>query len=87
MRRLDAERLHRTAPATRPRASPHGNPRFGTYVYDHDTPEAFSGQDYFPDGMKRETFYRPADRGFEREIKKRLAYWRKLRAKAPGGSA
>ncbi len=57
------------------------------YVYDHDTPEAFSGQDYFPDGMKRETFYRPSDRGFEREIKKRLAYWRKLRAKAPGGGA
>ena len=49
------------------------------YEYDHDTPEAFSGQNYFPDGMARETFYRPAERGFEREIKKRLDYWRRLR--------
>ena len=50
------------------------------YVYDHDTEAAFSGQDYFPEGMERRQFYRPADRGFEREIKKRLEYWRKLRA-------
>jgi putative ATPase len=52
------------------------------YVYDHDTEEAFSGQDYFPEEMKRRTFYRPNERGFEREIKKRLEYWRKLRAEA-----
>ena len=50
------------------------------YEYDHDTPEAFSGQDYFPEEMGRRTFYRPAERGFEREVKKRLEYWSKLRA-------
>jgi putative ATPase len=49
------------------------------YAYDHDTAEGFSGQDYFPDEMARETFYRPGERGFERDIAKRLAYWRKLR--------
>jgi putative ATPase len=50
------------------------------YAYDHDAEEAFSGQNYFPDGMPRERFYRPRDRGFEREISKRLEYWDKLRA-------
>ena len=50
------------------------------YAYDHDAEEAFSGQNYFPDGMARELFYRPRDRGFEREIGKRLAFWAKLRA-------
>jgi putative ATPase len=50
------------------------------YEYDHDAEEAFSGQNYFPDGMPRESFYTPADRGFEREIAKRLAYWQRLRA-------
>ena len=50
------------------------------YDYDHDAPDAFSGQNYFPDGMARTEFYRPADRGFEREVAKRLAYWAKLRA-------
>ncbi len=50
------------------------------YAYDHDTADAFSGQDYFPEGMARAQFYRPAERGFEREIVKRLAYWAKLRA-------
>jgi putative ATPase len=49
------------------------------YRYDHDTPDAFSGQNYFPEGMRRETFYDPPERGFEREIAKRLAYWAKLR--------
>ncbi len=51
------------------------------YQYDHDTPDAFSGQNYFPDGMARQTFYDPAERGFEREIRKRLEYWAKLREK------
>jgi putative ATPase len=51
------------------------------YVYDHDTPEGFSGQDYFPDEMERTEFYRPVERGFERDIKKRLDYWQKLRDK------
>ena len=49
------------------------------YAYDHDAEDGFSGQNYFPDGMPRQNFYRPADRGFEREINKRLAYWAKLR--------
>jgi len=50
------------------------------YEYDHGTEEAFSGQNYFPDGMARENYYRPTDRGFEKEVAKRLAYWAKLRA-------
>jgi len=55
---------------------------YGTgYEYDHDTGEGFSGQNYFPDGMARQAFYRPVERGFEREIKKRLDYWSVLRAK------
>ena len=49
------------------------------YEYDHDAEDAFSGQSYFPEDMPRERFYAPADRGFEREIAKRLAYWQKLR--------
>jgi putative ATPase len=55
------------------------------YAYDHDAPDAFSGQDYFPEGMARRQFYRPAERGFEREIKKRLDYWAKLRAERRAG--
>ncbi len=51
------------------------------YEYDHDTEEGFSGQNYFPEGMARQRFYAPRDRGFEREIAKRLAYWDKLRKK------
>ena len=50
------------------------------YCYDHDTPEGFSGQDYFPEKMPRQKFYLPVERGFEREIRKRLDYWEKLRA-------
>jgi putative ATPase len=49
------------------------------YVYDHATEEGFSGQNYFPEGVPRRNFYRPGERGFEREIKKRLEYWDKLR--------
>lgn len=49
------------------------------YAYDHETEDAFSGQNYFPDGMDRPQLYHPRDRGFEREISKRLAYWTKLR--------
>lgn len=49
------------------------------YIYDHDTPEGFSGQDYFPEDMGRAQFYNPNERGFERDIKKRLDYWEKLR--------
>jgi putative ATPase len=54
------------------------------YQYDPDTAEGFSGQNYFPDGMPREAFYRPVERGFEREIGKRLAYWNRLRAEKKG---
>src|SRR5437762_9582376 len=49
------------------------------YEYDHDAADAFSGQDYSPEVLGRQTFYDPADRGFEREIRKRLEYWAKLR--------
>ena len=49
------------------------------YQYDHDAPDGFSGQNYFPEAMNRETYYNPVERGFEREIKKRLDYWEKLR--------
>jgi len=49
------------------------------YEYDHSTEDAFSGQNYFPEGMGRPDLYRPVDRGFEREIGKRLAHWAKLR--------
>lgn len=49
------------------------------YRYDPDTPEGFSGQNYFPDEMARRQFYQPVERGFEREIRKRLDYWSKLR--------
>ena len=49
------------------------------YLYDHDQPEAFSGQDYFPTELGRRSFYAPVERGFEREIQKRLDYWAKLR--------
>jgi putative ATPase len=54
------------------------------YRYDHDAPDGFSGQNYFPDGLKRPKFYEPPDRGFEREINKRLAYWEGLRKKRGG---
>ena len=52
------------------------------YVYDHATEEGFSGQNYFPDGVERRNFYRPGERGFERDVKKRLDYWDKLRQRA-----
>ena len=54
------------------------------YAYDHDTEEAFSGQNYFPDALPRQQFYNPPERGFEREIRKRLDYWAKLRRDRDG---
>jgi putative ATPase len=54
------------------------------YAYDHDAEEAFSGQDYFPEALGRRTFYDPPERGFEREIRKRLEYWAKLRRERGG---
>ncbi len=50
------------------------------YIYDHDTAEGFSGQSYFPDDLPRHEFYKPVERGFEREINKRLDYWKKRRS-------
>jgi putative ATPase len=55
------------------------------YRYDPDEPDSFSGQDYFPEELGRQTFYDPPDRGFEREIRKRLDYWAKLRRERGGG--
>ncbi|MFG1239630.1 replication-associated recombination protein A [Xanthobacter autotrophicus DSM 597] len=58
---------------------------YGTgYRYDHDEPDAFSGQDYFPEALGRQSFYHPVERGFEREIKKRLDYWARLRSERGG---
>ncbi len=54
------------------------------YEYDHSTEDGFSGQNYFPDGMARSRFYEPGERGFEREIVKRLEYWDKLRHQKGG---
>jgi putative ATPase len=54
------------------------------YEYDHDTAEALSGQNYFPDDLARQIFYDPDGRGFEAEIKRRLEHWAKLRAKRGG---
>jgi putative ATPase len=55
------------------------------YAYDHDAEDAFSGQDYFPEGMKRPVWYLPPERGFERDLKKRVEYFAKLREKRKGG--
>lgn len=51
------------------------------YIYDHDTEDCFSGQNYFPDGIERPSFYHPVERGFEREMKKRIDYFQLLRKK------
>ena len=53
------------------------------YAYDHEAPGAFSGQNYFPDDMERQTLYRPTDRGQERELRKRLDRWKTLRSGRP----
>jgi putative ATPase len=52
-----------------------------TYAYDHDAEDGFSGQNYFPDAMKRPVYYAPPERGFERDLNKRIEYFAKLRAK------
>jgi putative ATPase len=49
------------------------------YRYDHDEPDAFSGQDYFPEALPRQEFYRPTERGFEKRIAERMAAWERLR--------
>ncbi|MEX0308559.1 MAG: replication-associated recombination protein A [Ruegeria sp.] len=55
------------------------------YAYDHDAEDGFSGQNYFPDDMKRPVLYQPVERGFERELKKRLGYFAKLRTQRNPG--
>jgi len=54
------------------------------YEYDHAADDAFSGQNYFPEGIPREAYYQPKEAGFEREIRKRLEYWTKLREEKSG---
>lgn len=54
------------------------------YAYDHDAEDGFSGQDYFPEGMRRPVWYAPPERGFERELKKRVEYFARLRVKRQG---
>ncbi len=49
------------------------------YTYDHDAEEGFSGDDYWPEEMEPQTFYEPVERGFERQVKERIAYWNRLR--------
>ncbi|WEJ57124.1 replication-associated recombination protein A [Devosia sp. FJ2-5-3] len=55
------------------------------YIYDHDTPEAFSGQEYFPEKIGRQAFYEPVERGFERDLRKRMDYFARLRAEKSKG--
>lgn len=57
------------------------------YIYDHDTPDAFSGQEYFPEKIGRQDFYHPVERGFERDLRKRMDYFARLRVtKSSSGS-
>ncbi len=57
------------------------------YIYDHDTPEAFSGQEYFPEKIGRQDFYHPVERGFERDLRKRMDYFERLRAAKNGSTS
>jgi putative ATPase len=50
------------------------------HIYDHDAPNKFSGQNYFPKDLEGSVYYSPLEKGFEREMKKRMAYWRNLKA-------
>jgi putative ATPase len=54
------------------------------YAYDHNDPDGFSGDDYWPEGMEPQVYYEPVERGFERKVKERIAYWNKLRADRAG---
>ncbi|UDL95573.1 replication-associated recombination protein A [Lichenihabitans sp. PAMC28606] len=63
------------------------NEGFGEgYAYDHDEPDGFSGQNYWPESIGRQKLYEPVERGFERELKKRLDWWAKLRAERESGT-
>jgi putative ATPase len=52
------------------------------YAYDHEREDAFSGDNYWPEEMNRQNFYKPSPRGFEAKIAERLAFWEKLRAES-----
>lgn len=83
-RRLAAQTGHLSPPATILNAPTKLMKNLGYgkgYQYDHEMPEAFSGQDYFPEAVGRTSFYQPVERGFEREMLKRLTYFQKLRDK------
>lgn len=54
------------------------------YAYDHDAPEAFSGQSYWPEEMAPQTYYRPTDRGFEKRLAERLEWWNERRRQLQG---
>jgi putative ATPase len=56
------------------------------YVYDHDAEGGFSGQDYFPEGMGRRTFYEPRGEGSEARVRERLERWAGMRGRRPGAS-
>jgi putative ATPase len=68
------------APTSLMRAEGYG----ADYHYDHDAPDAFSGQDYWPEQIGPQQLYQPVERGFEREISKRLDYWARLRRERSG---
>ena len=55
------------------------------YTYDPDADEGFSGDNYWPEEMEPQSYYEPVDRGFEREVRKRLDYWDKLRRERADG--
>jgi putative ATPase len=83
-RELASQTTHLTPPATILNAPTGLMKKLGYgkgYIYDHDLPNAFSGQNYFPPSLEPQSFYRPFERGFERELKKRLDYFQQLRIK------
>ena len=57
------------------------------YAYDHESDDAFSGADYWPEGMERQDFYRPSDRGFEARVKERLEFWDERRKALQSGKS
>src|SRR5688500_12398911 len=56
------------------------------YTYDHDAEEGFSGDNYWPEEMEPQTFYEPVERGVERQVRERIAYWTKLRGERGRGT-
>jgi putative ATPase len=56
------------------------------YAYDHDADDGFSGANYWPDGMTPQNYYRPGDKGHEKRVAERMAWWDEMRGKRQGGS-